>query len=416
MASDGAIIVGAGPYGLSLASYLRKRNIGFQIFGRQMNSWRMHMPVGMFLKSEAFASNLWDPDHEHTLEQFYNSSGRPYARKGTPLAVADLLNYSDWFAQRAVPEIADRMLVSLARNGRDFELTFSDGHRIEAERVVLATGHMAFSYVPEVLSKLPANVATHSSVHRDFAQFSGRDVTVVGAGQSALETAALLHEQGVHVRVIARAGEVLWNLPPRKSSGVQSIMHVEAGLGPGWRAWAISELPRVFSRLPLEKRRRIVKTAFGPAGGWWLKERVLRKIPLLTAHHIVDAAPQGGKVLLSVQHAGVVSQFETDHVIAATGYKVDVDRLPFLDSRLRAEIRTTFGAPDLTRNFESSVPGLYFVGLPSAQTFGPVMRFMFGAKHAAPIVARHIASHSRTRSPTRPIAAGAARPHQSSAT
>jgi pyruvate/2-oxoglutarate dehydrogenase complex dihydrolipoamide dehydrogenase (E3) component len=274
---------------------------------------------------------------------------------------------------------------------------------------------MAFSHVPEVLSRLPANLATHSSAHRDFAHFSGRDVTVVGAGQSALETAALLREQGAHARVIARAGEVLWNLPPRKSSGVQSIMHVEAGLGPGWRTWAISELPRVFSCLSPEKRRRIVRTAFGPSGGWWLKERVLGKVPLLTAHHIVDANPHGGKVLLSVSHSGIVSQFETDHVIAATGYKVDVDRLPFLDSRLRAEIGTTFGAPDLTRNFESSVPGLYFVGLPSAQTFGPVMRFIFGAKHAAPIVARHIASHSRTRSRTRAIAAGTGRPHHSSA-
>lgn len=89
---------------------------------------------------------------------------------------------------------------------------------------------------------------------------------------------------------------------------------------------------------------------------------------------------------------------DTDHVIAATGYKVDIGRLAFLDPVLRSRIKVFRGAPVLDSVFQSSVQNLYFVDIASAFSFGPVMRFVFGAKHAAAILAAHLRAEARTRS------------------
>ena len=55
------VVIGAGPYGLSIATHLRAQQLSFRIFGEPMASWRHHMPQGMSLKSEGFASDLYDP-------------------------------------------------------------------------------------------------------------------------------------------------------------------------------------------------------------------------------------------------------------------------------------------------------------------------------------------------------------------
>jgi hypothetical protein len=81
----------------------------------------------------------------------------------------------------------------------------------------------------------------------------------------------------------------------------------------------------------------------------------------------------------------------TDHVIAATGYWPDIGRLTFLHDDVRASIRTDARIPALSRSFESSVPGLYFVGLPAMNSFGPLARFVVGAEFVAPRVARTLA-------------------------
>ena len=69
--------------------------------------------------------------------------------------------------------------------------------------------------------------------------------------------------------------------------------------------------------------------------------------------------------------------------VAATGYKADLARLPFLDGELRDAIEQVEGTPVLNDNFETSLPGLYFLGLSAANSFGPLLRFMVGAEFAA---------------------------------
>jgi len=391
------IIVGAGPYGLSIAAHLRSANIEHAIVGAPMQSWRRHMPVGMKLKSEPFASNLSDPQRRYTLQQFAVSRGAGYSPRGQPLPIADFIDYADWFQRRVVPDVWNAKLIRLRPLGDGFELMLSD-RTVTAKRVIVATGHLAYRNFPEALTQHMNNargLVSHSSDHCDFARFAGRDVTVVGCGQSALETAALLHEEGANVRILARAPAVGWNseLDQFRTLGAR-LRWPDSGIGPGWRGLAYSELPRQFRALPAQLRQRIVATAAGPAGAWWLKERVIGKIPLLTSHRITDAIERNGRLQLTARNDCGTLQIATDHLIAATGYRVDIGQLTFLDLDLRSAIKTYGGAPVLNAVLESSFPGLHFVGLASAMTFGPVMRFVYGTKHAAAILASHLRSYA----------------------
>lgn len=392
------VIVGAGPYGLSIAAHFRAAGIEALVIGQPMASWRNNMPAGMILKSEAFASNLSDPQRRHTLEHFYSSRSLAYRPVGNPLPMADFLEYARWFQQQTRIDVVDATLINLCQVGDGLELALADGAVISASRVILATGCLPFKRIPPVLVGLPSELISHSSEHRDVAQFARKDVTIVGCGQSALELAVMLHEQGANVRLLARARRVEWGSDPDlQRSMLRRLRYPDAALGPGWRSVFVSELPKVFRRLPLQARHDYVMTSWGPAGAWWLKERARDRFPLLTSHVIAHAVERGGKLVLAVQNREKTVTFETDHVIAATGYRVDLDRLQYLSPGLRAKIKTYEGEPILDRALQSSVAGLHFVGVSSAQSFGPVMRFVYGAKHAAAILTAQLRRSPRTR-------------------
>jgi thioredoxin reductase len=384
-------IVGAGPYGLSIAAHFRAAGIESLVIGQPMASWRNNMPAGMILKSEPFASNLSDPQRRYTLERFYAARGRAYRRIGNPLPIADFLDYARWFQQQTRIEAVDATLIDLRQFDNGFELALADGGVISARRVILATGYLPFRRMPPVLDRLPSELISHSSKHRDLAQFAGKDVTIVGCGQSALELAVLLHEEGVNVRVLARADRVAWGDAPNLSrSMLRRWCYPDAGIGPGWRSVIVSELPNAFRRLPRKIRHDYVTSSWGPAGAWWLEQRARDRFPLLTSHSIAHAVERGGKLVLTVRSPEKTVTFETDHVIAATGYRVDLDRIQYLSPGLRAKIKTYEGAPILDRALQSSIAGLHFAGVASAQSFGPVMRFVYGARHAAAFLAAHL--------------------------
>jgi cation diffusion facilitator CzcD-associated flavoprotein CzcO len=384
-------IVGAGPYGLSVAAHFRAEGMESLVIGQPMASWRNNMPSGMILKSEPFASNLSDPQHRYTLERFYASRGMAYRPIGNPLSIADFLEYAQWFQQQTRVEAVDATLIDLRQADDGFELALADGGVVWARRVILATGYLPFRKIPSVLDGLQSELISHSSEHRDLAQFAGKDVTIVGRGQSALELAVLLCEQGVNVRLLARADRVAWGSEPNLSrSMLRRLSYPDAGIGPGWRSLIVSELPKAFRRLPLQTRHDYVARSWGPAGAWWLKERARDRIPLLTSHTIAHAVERGGKLVLAVRNPEKTLTFEADHVIAATGYRVDLDRIQYLSPGLRAKIKTYQGAPILDRALQSSIAGLHFAGVTSAQSFGPVMRFVYGAKHAAAFLTAHL--------------------------
>ncbi|HEX4603109.1 MAG TPA: NAD(P)-binding domain-containing protein [Candidatus Angelobacter sp.] len=390
MSVGNTVIVGAGPYGLSIAAHLKAAGIPFQLYGTPLESWRKYMPVGMVLKSERFASNLWDPDRRFTLERYSAERKMPYQAAGVPLSLADFLGYAEWFRQRAVGEPIDAKVTSIRRTRDGFALDFAGAPSLEAHRVIIATGHMAFKVIPEEFAGLPEPLCYHSSVLHDVARFAQRDVTVIGAGQSALESAALLQEAGARVRVIVRQGKVAWNAPRNGHNALtEKIVRPESGIGFGWESMAIAEMPQWFRRLfPVDLRHRYVAKSWGPSGAWWLRQRVEGSMEILLNHKISLAKEENGRVYLEVQSPDGMEKIWTDHVIAATGYKVDLDRMNCLSPELRQSIARERAAPLLNSQFETSVPGLFIVGIASSPTFGPVMRFMFGAKHVAPVLTR----------------------------
>jgi len=357
-----------------------------------MESWRKHMPAGMILKSEPFASNLWDPGRRFTLERYCREHNLQYQAVGRPVSLDLFLQYADWFRRKTRQEPVEKRVVTLRRSGNAFILRLADGELLTTRRVVLATGHLSYHMTPPEVSHLPEPLVAHSSRMREIRSYAGRSVTVIGAGQSALETAALLHEAGSHVRLLVRRGRMEWNPPSKPRTLLERILEPDAGVASGWRSMAISELPRTFRRVfGPAKRHRFVADSYGPSGSWWLRDRVDGRIEIALASHVETASLADDQVRLRVASSEGTREIVTDHVIAATGYRVNIERLEYLDAGLVADIRREAGGiPALSPSFETSVPGLFIVGLTSSPVFGPIMRFMYGAKHAAPILARRL--------------------------
>ena len=390
-------IIGAGPYGLSLAAHLKALGVSYRHFGVPMRLWRDAMPEGMFLKSQGFASNLSDPKGTHTLEVFCQATRRPYRSYGLPVPLDTFTSYGQWFASELDLKVEEVLVTSLARRPDGFEVSLADGGQFAAHRVVVAIGVEHFAYVPRPLSDLPASSCTHSSTHADLAAFRGRDVVVVGAGQSALESAALLHENGAAVQVLARESAVVWNSLPLDPDRplLKRLREPESGLGSGWATWFYSNHPDIFRRLPRRTRVYRARTALGPAGACWLRERVEGQFPVRTGQAVSWATQQDGKVQLGITSNGTAAgEVAADHVIAATGYRIDLKRLAFLPDTVRSSLRTVGGSAAVGRDYQSSVPGLYFIGPSVAPSMGPVMRFVFGASHAATTVGRQLAAVS----------------------
>jgi FAD-dependent urate hydroxylase len=398
------VVIGAGPYGLSLAAHLRCFGTDFRIFGTPMHRWRTQMPKGMFLKSEGCASSLSDPAGRFTLAQFCAEESLCYGDYGVPVPLETFTRYGLGFQQHLVPGVEDVLVTTLDARSHGFEMTLSNGETVTAGKVVVATGLSHTAHIPPELVQLPAERLSHSGDHNDLSSFKGRQVVVIGAGQSALETAALLREAGASPHLIVRQPALAWNLVPviKRRSLYQRLRRPMSNLGAGLGVWVYDNAPLLFHGLPLRTRTHIVRTTLGPAGGWWLKDRVVGRLPILLGHSVRDAQVRGDHVQLQLQgQNGDNIELRADHVIAATGYRFALRSLPFLSQRLLSRLSWAHPRPRLSRNFESAMPGLYFVGQASADSFGPVMRFVTGADYTARRVSGHIATAGRRG--TRPV-------------
>jgi cation diffusion facilitator CzcD-associated flavoprotein CzcO len=386
-------IVGAGPYGLSVAAHLRSMGVDFRIFGKPMYTWREQMPLGMSLKSDGFASSLSDAEGVHTIGAYCRQQGIVYDDTRVPVHIETFIAYGQSFQKHLVPELEESLVTHIEKTADGFRLHLEDGGIAEAKRVVLAIGINHFHYVPEVLSHLPAEYLSHSSSHKDPAGLKGRSVIVIGSGASALDLATLMHESGVDVTVLSRRSALKFHAPPAQSPSLwKQLRWPQTGIGPGWKAKFFTDAPAAFHLLPEDVRLRIVKRYLGPSGGWWLKDRFVDKVPHKLGLTPQNAEIKDGKVQIAFQdqsNAKVV--YTADHIIAATGYRVDVRRLHFLSQELQNQISQVQNTPVLSSAFQSSVPGLYFVGVATANSFGPVMRFAFGADYTAKRISRHLA-------------------------
>ena len=285
--------------------------------------------------------------------------------------------------------------------------------------VVVASGHVAHRYIPQVLAPLapglPGAAFSHTCTPSDLTRLAGRTVAIIGGGQSALESAALLHEAGAEVVVVAREPRLEWIPRPEPVAqfGLGRMLKPGSPLGPGWTHKLVTDAPDLVRRLPAAARLKLVEQVRGPSGAWWLRDRVegCLDVRLGTSVTRVDALDDGRVLLECVDPMAELNYLVVDHVIAATGYRVDLANFDFLDDTLLASIERVpgSGSPALDASFESSVPGLFFTGLPAAATFGPVLRFVCGTDFAGPRIAtsgrperqRHSIRPVPTRRPSR---------------
>ena len=276
-------IIGAGPYGLSLAAHLNKHQVSAEVFGKQMGFWRDHMPKGMHLKSDGFASNYYDPDNFYTLKQYCSEQGLPYDDKSIPVALEVFIDYGRAFEKRFVPNVQQNDVVAPRQNLGHFELRLDSGHH-NGKTGCHRRGGAKLSKSTAWFEGLGSQFVTHSSDHHDFTSFSNREVVVLGAGSSAVDSAALLKDAGARVQLVARKPVVIIHSggPAQKRSLWQRVRHPSSGIGPGLRNRIYCEVPWLFQKLPEKLRLSIVRRSLGPASGWFMRERVIGQSRVLS--------------------------------------------------------------------------------------------------------------------------------------
>jgi FAD-dependent urate hydroxylase len=387
-------VVGAGPYGLASAAHLQAAD-GFdvRVFGPTMSFWDTQMPSGMMLRSPWDGSHISDPRHEFTLDKYRAEATESF---GSPVPLPRFVDYGRWFQRTVVPQVDTRTVKRVeVADGDGFTVELQDGEQVRARRVVVAAGIAGFAHRPPEYAHLPATHASHSVDHRDLTAFEGKRVAVVGGGQSALETAALLHEEGAEVEVLVRDPQVRWlirrwhhDLPV-----VSKCLYAPPDVGPAFVSWLVA-LPQVFRTLPRGLQDRFARRSIRAAGSAWLVPR-LQDVPITTERQVREAAQSNGHVKLRLDDG---SERTVDHVLMATGYKVDARKYPFLGKKLLgAMVTTSAGYPALDHGYETSVHGLHIVGAPAAWSMGPLMRFVAGTDFAARSLARGVLASSKKR-------------------
>lgn len=354
------------------------------------------MPKGMHLKSDGFASDLSDPGKQFTLEAYCKEAGLPYQRMGLPVSLDIFSSYGLAFQERYVPQLEQTDVTRVARNGHGFVLTLSDGSQVHADSVVIAVGIADFAWIPERLTVLGHDLVSHSTSHPAPEAWRDKQVAVLGAGSSAADLAALLHEAGASVEMIVRGDRLNFHQAPtgKRKSWLQQILRPDSGLGPGWKSFLSCKAPLLFHALPQAWRLRAVSRHLGPSAGWFIRNRVEGKLPVRLNAEVVDARAVAGRVQLELSSPEGVETLTVDHLIAATGFRMDLRRMRLLDPELAAQIRCVEYTPVLDRHFGSSVPDLYFVGAIAANSFGPLLRFAYGAQFAAERVAHRMAGRN----------------------
>jgi thioredoxin reductase len=382
------VIIGAGPYGLSAAAHLKAAGVDVRIFGKPMEFWTEKMPAGMLLRSPRIASSLSAPSPAHTLEAYEAEAGIPAK---SPLPLETFVAYAQWFQRQFVPNLDQREVAAVQSVEGGFRTLLGDESSINSKRVIVATGIGPFQHIPKVFRSLPDSTVTHCYSGFDVDRYSGKEVIVIGAGQSALESAALLHEAGAKVALIARNSTLRWigqhpwlhHLGP-----ISAMLYSKHDVGPAGISRLVAA-PNLVRNLPLSLRDKIRIRAVRPAGSNWLPAR-LKNVVIKTGRFVNMARPVGSRVELTLDDGSTSS---TDHIILGTGYSVDISRYNFLTPEILERVQLIGGYPVLRSGFRSSLPGLHFIGATAARSFGPLLYFVTGAEFASLSLVSEIVKH-----------------------
>jgi thioredoxin reductase len=409
VSTEEVLVIGAGPFGLSISAHLHGLGISHQILGKPNGTYRSHVPVGMNMKSEPYATDIATPKPGYNIAAYCAQHGLDYQDRLGPLTLERFLAYADWFTEQLVPNIRDVTVSDVTAIDGGFRVSFADADPITARQVVVATGVLPYYRIPAELAGLPTDLLSHTKdVHR-LEPFQGRRVAVVGAGQSALETAALLNEAGADTRLVVRKPALNFSAAnPETLSWFGHLIRPTNKLCEGWRC-AVWYSPDAFRLLPQSVRITKARTVLGPGGSWWLKNRIEGVVETLLGHQVRGAEAAGSGVRLRLEGPEVTS-LDVDHVIAGTGFRIDVDRLGFLSEGLRGQIATVNKYPVLSRAGQTSVPGLYFAGAPAAVSLGPSERFIGGTHNSVRQLTRSMAARATGRRPALDVPEAAGSP------
>jgi hypothetical protein len=379
------VVIGAGPYGLSAAAHLKSRGVSVRIFGKPMDFWATKMPTGMLLRSPRVASNISDPTHSFQLEGFEAASGTPAEAR---VKLSTFVGYGQWFQRGLIPELDQTDVEAVEPSNCGFRTMLADGTSVNSKRVVVAAGIGPFQRIPREFKELPGALLSHCYSGTDVKAFSGKNVVVIGAGQSALESAAILNENGASVEVLVKNSELHWigrhprlhNLGP-----ISSLLYSQHDVGPAGISKMVAA-PNLMRLVPLGLRDKIRKRAVRPAGAPWLVDR-LKGVTITIHKHVTEAKSGGSRAVLKLDDG---SSRTADHVLLGTGYDVDISRFKFLTPRLLEMVQTLDGYPVLKPGFSCSLPGLHFIGATAARTFGPLLYFVAGTEFASKALASNI--------------------------
>jgi FAD-dependent urate hydroxylase len=378
-------VLGSGPYGLAAAAHLRAAGAEIRAFGEPMEFWEKQMPSGMFLRSAWYASDIAEPSGNYHLNDF---KAREKVQFEPPVPLASFVRYGQWFQQQLIPDLDRRKIARIEKNGA-FKLRLEDGETIEAKRVVIAAGISRFAHRPPEFGNLPRNLVSHASEHRDLGIFRGQRVLVIGGGQSAFESAAILAENGAEVELVMRAPEVRWlhgSVQFRAGLGVwRRLLYPPTDVGPPGLNQIIAR-PHLFRLLPRSLQTKWAYRAIRPAASSWLRNR-MEGVTITTGLSVARTFASGDLAGLELSDG---TRREVDHVLLGTGYRVDVSKYDFLSPEIIAKLKTFEGYPWLNRGLESSIAGLHFMGAPAARCFGPLVRFVSGTGYSAKALVRGI--------------------------
>jgi cation diffusion facilitator CzcD-associated flavoprotein CzcO len=380
-------VIGAGPYGLAVAAHLKSANVATRVYGTPMSFWRNNMPKGMKLRSPWRATHIADPDKRFTLDVHAHQHAFDTVEDRLPLE--QFVAYGEWFQRQTVPDLDTRNVIRIEETGRGFCLVLEGGEPVRAQRVVVATGLVNQDFRPAPFVGLPAELVSHSSAHSEPRKWRGRRVAVVGRGQSACESAALLREAGSDVELICR-GDIRWTESaqaqpePAWLSRLCKALLPPSGVGALPLGW-LNELPGIANRAPARIRGRINEQTLRPTAADWLKRR-LEGVRIQAGREIAGVIVKGNQVGVQLDNGLRVY----DHVVLATGYRPDITKLRMLARELREKIAHADGSPALAAGFESTVPGLHFVGASAVHSFGPLLNFVAGTGYAGRSVTRAI--------------------------
>ncbi|HTG68516.1 MAG TPA: NAD(P)-binding domain-containing protein [Candidatus Udaeobacter sp.] len=372
------IIIGAGPYGISLAAHAAASKLSYVLLGKPMHFWKDQMPQNMFIRTNPRYISLSDKFDTLTIEHFSSETG---VELQSPFPRPAFVEYAFWFAKQAGVAFTPELAAQLDYSSTGFLVTTNEGNHYQSQHAIVATGLQHYSYIPSVLSALPPQLLSHTFGLTEFNRFAGKKVAVIGSGQSAWEAAALLHMAGSETELLFRREAVQFASDDNSASGQKLIDSAEQ-----------------FYRLPPELKQERWHTPRQGSVAPFLRPYVEGKLPS-TGSAAIELAEvtSDGKALLTLSNKQTRL---VDHVIAATGYRISLDQVPFLPPYLLQAIereKDKFSPfPLLGAQFESSVPGLYFAGPLAAHTHGPAFGFIAGLRQACRSIIPHIIQNTKT--------------------